>query len=68
MVGLCIDGHICELEAKHGVDVATSYLTETAGKSFNNVVAESKRQELAHILHKAKFFICCYTAQLMLVM
>ena len=47
---------ICELEAKHGVNVGTTYCTETAGKSFVHFIAESKRQELALELQKAKFF------------
>ena len=47
---------ICKLEAKHGVDLGTTYRTETTGRSFVHISAEAKRQELVENLRKAKFF------------
>lgn len=47
---------ICELEARHGVQVGTSYLNENAGKDFMHYIAEAKRQDLLQKLTKAKFF------------
>ena len=37
---------ICELKAKHGVNLGTTYCTETAGRSFTHFIAEARRQEL----------------------
>ncbi len=48
--------HICELEARHGVDIGIRYTTETAAKSFIHYIAESRRQGLVETLHKANFF------------
>ena len=47
---------ICELEAKHGANLGTTYRTETAGRSFIHFAAEARRQELLETLQKAKFF------------
>ena len=47
---------ICELEAKHGVDLGTTYCTETTVRSFVHFSAEVKRQELVENLRKATFF------------
>ena len=47
---------ICELEARHGVSVGTSYRNENAGKEFIHYIAETKREELKQRLGSAKFF------------
>ena len=47
---------VCELEARHGVNLGSAYKTETAGKTFTHYIAESQRQELVHTLQSAKFF------------
>ena len=47
---------ICELEARHGVDIGVSYTTETAARSFIHYIAESRRQRLVETLQNAKFF------------
>ena len=48
---------ICELEARHGVDIGKAYTTETAGRSFVHFIAESQKQELvSDTLQKVKFF------------
>ena len=47
---------ICELEARHGVNLGSSYLHENAGKEFVHYIAESRRQDLLSTLSKAKFF------------
>ena len=35
----------CELQARHGVSVGTTYTNEVAGKTFVHYIAEVKRQE-----------------------
>ena len=47
---------ICYLETRHGVNVGTTYTTETAAKSFTGYIAQAQRNELAVNLQKAKFF------------
>ena len=47
---------LCQLEAKHGVDVGTAYRNENAGKTFCHFIAESKREDLVTKLTKANFF------------
>jgi len=47
---------MCELEARHGVNLGNSYLNENAGKEFVHYIAESKRQDLSLTLSKAPFF------------
>ena len=47
---------ICQLEARHGVDIGTSYLNKSAGMTFCHFITESRRQELRTILSSAKFF------------
>ena len=47
---------ICELEAKHGANLGTTYHTETARRSFIHFAAEAWRQELLVNLRKTKFF------------
>ena len=41
---------LCELEARHGVSVGTSYANEIAGKTFTQYIAKAKLQELAEKL------------------
>ena len=47
---------LCELEARHGINLGTSYLTEPAGRTFLHFIAEAKRLEIVQILQKAIFF------------
>lgn len=47
---------VCELEARHGVSIGTTYTTEIAARSFTGFIAEAKRNELVFNLQKAKFF------------
>ena len=47
---------LCQLEAKHGVDVGTAYRNQNAGKTFCHFIAESKREQLVEKLTKAQFF------------
>ena len=47
---------LCPLEAKHGVDIGTTYTNEAAGRSFVHFIAESKWHELIDTLAKADFF------------
>ena len=47
---------ICELEARHGVHLGSSYLHENAGKEFVHHIAESRRQDLLSTISEAKFF------------
>ena len=47
---------ICEFEARHGVQVGTSYRNENAGKDFVHYIAMAKQQALLQHLTKAKFF------------
>ena len=47
---------LCELEARHGVTVGSAYTNEAAGKTFVHYIAETKKQELAKALAKAKYF------------
>lgn len=47
---------ICELEARHGVNLGSSYLHENAGKEFVHYIAESGRQDMLSKIAKAKFF------------
>ena len=48
---------LCQLEAKHGVDVGTAYCNQNAGKTFCHFIAESKREQLVEKIAKAKFFL-----------
>ena len=46
----------CELEARHGVNIGSSYTTETAARSFIHFIAETKRNKLTLSLQQGKFF------------
>ena len=47
---------VCELKARHGVNLGSAYKMETAGKTFTHYIAESQRQELVRTLQSAEFF------------
>lgn len=47
---------LCQLEAKHGVDIGATYTNEVAGRSFVHYMAEAKRCEVVDILGKADSF------------
>ena len=47
---------ICELEARHGVNVGSAYRHENAGKEFVHYIAETRRRDVLTTLAKAKFF------------
>ncbi len=45
---------LCELEARHGVSIGSSYTNEIAGKSFFHYVAQSHRQQVLERIAEAK--------------
>ena len=47
---------VCELEARHGVSIGSSYTTETTARSFTHFIAEAKRNQLVSTLQNTKFF------------
>ena len=47
---------VCELEARHGVNLGLAYKTETSAKAFTHFIAASQRQELVRNVESAKFF------------
>ena len=47
---------ICELEARHGVDLGTLYVNKSAGRTFCHYIAEGRKENLVETLRKAKFF------------
>ena len=47
---------VCDLEARHGVNIRITYTTETTANSFTGYIAQAKRNELVVNLQKAKFF------------
>ena len=47
---------ICDIEARHGVRVGTTYRSDMAGKDFMHYIAEGKRKDLLQMLAKATFF------------
>ena len=55
---LCLTKYprLCELEARHGVDLDGAYLNYNAGKEFTHFVAEATRQELLTTISSASFF------------
>ena len=46
---------ICELEARHGVNVGSMYRNDVSGREFVHYIAEAKRKEILS-LAKANFF------------
>ena len=48
---------VCELETRRGVNIGTTYTTETAAKSFTGYIAQAQRNKLVMNLQKAKFFL-----------
>ena len=47
---------LCELEARHGVDIGAAYVNENAGKTFCAYIAESRRKALREVVNSAKFY------------
>ena len=47
---------ICELEARHGVELGISYLNKSAGRTFCHYIAETRKENLLEALSKANFF------------
>ena len=47
---------ICELEAQHGVELGTSYLNKSAGKTFCHYSAKECKENVVEALRKAHFF------------
>ena len=47
---------ICELEARHGINIGTGYTNDTSASTFVHYIAESQRQELVHTIQVKKFF------------
>lgn len=47
---------ICKLEARHGVDIGTSYVNENAGKNFCKYIAEARMVDLCKTVTNVKFF------------
>ena len=47
---------ICALEARHGVDLGTNYITATYGKQFTHYIAQSLRNDLKSCIQNVKFF------------
>ena len=47
---------ICELEARHGVNLGRSYTTEIASKSFAHYIAEALRMKVVAQVKQSKFF------------
>ena len=47
---------LCELEARHGVSIGTSYTNEVVGKTFTYYIAKARKQELTEKLEHTRFF------------
>ena len=47
---------LCELEARHGVELGGAYLNYNAGKEFTHFIAEATRQELLTAVNTTSFF------------
>ena len=47
---------ICELEARHGVELGTSYLNKSAGRTFCHYIAKESKENVVEVLRKAHFF------------
>ena len=50
------NGKFCELEARHGVKIGLSYLTNNAVKEFIYFIARSMKHNVVSEVAKAKFF------------
>lgn len=48
---------ICKLDARHGVDISTSYANETVVKTFCKFIAKARIVDLCKTVTKAKPFI-----------
>ena len=49
-------GKLCELEARHGVKIGSSYLTNNTAKDFTHFIAESMKRGAVEEVARAKFF------------
>ena len=47
---------ICEMEARHGVKVGSSYQTNNAAKEFVHFIAKSMKNEIVSAVSEARFF------------
>ena len=47
---------ICELEARHEVDLGTSYVSKSARRTFCHYITEGLKENLVETLTKGKFF------------
>ena len=47
---------ICELEARHGVNIGSSYTNDTNARAFVHYIAEAQRQNLISIIEKKRFY------------
>ena len=47
---------ICELEARHGVNIGSSYTNDTNARNFVHYIAEAQRQNLISIIEKKRFY------------
>jgi len=56
---------ICELEARHGVDIGATYVNENAGKTFCANIAESRRKACVKWSILPNSIQSLWTAQLM---
>lgn len=53
---------ICALEARHGVDLGTTYITATYGKQFTHYIAQSLRNDFKSCIQNVKFFSLLFDA------
>lgn len=47
---------ICELEARHGVNIGSSYTNDMNARTFVHYIAEAQRQNLISIIEKKRFY------------
>ena len=47
---------LVKLEARHGVNIGTNYVTETSCREFTHYIADSVRQQLCNCLSTVNFF------------
>ena len=53
---------ICALEARHGVDLGTNYVTAAYGKQFTHYIAQSLRNNFKSCIQNVKFFSLLFDA------
>ena len=49
---------LCELEARHGVSIGSSYTKEIAGKTFTHYVVQSQLQQVLERIRRPSSFRC----------